>query len=87
MIEAGNYKAFKKIIVVHCSRELQIERIMKRENVSRREAIQELLRSSRHEKSENMQITVINTSGPFTQTRKQVVQVYEKLRKIPYAKK
>ena len=87
MIEAGNYKAFKKIIVVHCSRELQIERIMKRENVSRREAIQRIASQLATREKRKYADYVIDTSGPFTQTRKQVVQVYEKLTKLPDAKK
>ena len=42
MIEAGHFKRFKKILVVYCTKEKQIERIMKRENCSRREALQRI---------------------------------------------
>jgi dephospho-CoA kinase len=87
MIEAGVYKRFKKIIVVHCNRELQIQRIMKREKISRREALQRI--SSQLSTTEKRKYAdyVINTSGPFTQTRKQTVKIYEKLRKLPDARK
>lgn len=87
MIEAGVSKRFKKIIVVHCGRELQIQRIMKREKNSRREALQRI--SSQLSTTEKRKYAdyVINTSGPFTQTRKQAVKVYEKLRKLPDARK
>jgi dephospho-CoA kinase len=87
MIEAGSYKQFKKIIVVHCTRELQIQRIMKREKISRREALQRI--SSQLSTTEKRKYAdyVINTSGPFTQTRKQAVKIYEKLRKLPDARK
>ncbi|HEY7160537.1 MAG TPA: dephospho-CoA kinase [Acidobacteriota bacterium] len=87
MIEAGVHKRFKKIIVVHCGRELQIQRIMKREKISRREALQRI--SSQLSTTEKRKYAdyVINTSGPFTQTRKQAVKVYEKLRKLPDARK
>jgi dephospho-CoA kinase len=87
MIEAGSYKQFKKIIVVHCTRELQIQRIMKREKISRREALQRI--SSQLSTTEKRKYAdyVINTSGPFTQTRKQAVMIYEKLRKLPDARK
>ena len=87
MIEAGVYKRFKKIIVVHCSRELQIQRIMKREKIGRREALLRI--SSQLSTTEKRKYAdyVINTSGPFTQTRKQAVKVYEKLRKLPDARK
>ena len=87
MIEAGSYKQFKKIIVVHCTRELQIQRIMKREKLSRREALQRI--SSQLSTTEKRKYAdyIINTSGPFTQTRKQAVKIYEKLRKLPDARK
>ena len=87
MIETGNYKAFKKVIVVHCNRELQIERIMKREKISRREAIQRITSQLTTREKKKHADYLINTSGPFTQTRKQVVQVYQKLLKLHDAKK
>jgi dephospho-CoA kinase len=82
MIEAGKYKRFSKIIVAACNKETQIERIMKREKVTRKEALQRWgaqLSSQEKKKHANY---VINTSGPFTETRKQVVRVYEKLRRL-----
>jgi dephospho-CoA kinase len=82
MIEAGHFKRFKKILVVYCTKEKQIERIMKRENCSRREALQriEAQLSSREKKSYGDYL--VNTSGPYSQTRKQVLQVYLKLKKL-----
>src|SRR5688572_8792929 len=38
MIESGGYKRFDKLIVVHCQPEIQIERLMKRDIISRAEA-------------------------------------------------
>src|SRR5262244_1355877 len=38
MIESGGYKRFEKLIVVYCDRETQIERLMRRNDVSREEA-------------------------------------------------
>lgn len=87
MIEAGNYKRFKKIIVVHCNRELQIDRIMKREKITRREALQRIASQLTTREKKKHADYLVNTSGPFTQTRKQVVQIYEKLRKLPDARK
>lgn len=81
MIEAGTYKRFQKIIVVWCKKEIQIQRIMKREKVSRKEALQRWSAQLSSQEKKRYAQYVINTSGPFTETRKQVVQVYEKLRK------
>jgi len=82
MIETGTYKRFEKIVVVACSKEIQIERIMKREKVTRKEALQRWsAQLSSREKKKHANY-IINTSGPFSQTRKQVVQIYEKLRRL-----
>jgi dephospho-CoA kinase len=82
MIEAGTRKRFRKVIVVYCNKEIQIERIMKRERVSRGEALQRIQSQLSSREKKKYADYLINTSGPFTQTRKQVVQVYDKLKKL-----
>jgi dephospho-CoA kinase len=82
MIEAKTYKRFETLIVVYCNRETQIDRIMKREHVTRKEALQRIGAQLSNQEKKKYADYVINTSGPFTQTRKQVVQVYQKLRKL-----
>jgi dephospho-CoA kinase len=81
MIEANSYKRFPKIIVVTCSKETQIERIMKREKIPRKEALQRWAAQLSSKEKKKYANYLINTSGPFPKTRKQVVQVYEKLRR------
>jgi dephospho-CoA kinase len=81
MIEAGTYKRFQKLIVVWCNKEVQIERIMKREKVTRKEALQRWAAQLSSQEKKRYAHHIINTSGPFPQTRKQVVRVYEKLRR------
>jgi dephospho-CoA kinase len=85
MIEAGTYKHFRKVIVVYCNREVQIARVMKREKVSRSEALQRLGAQLSNREKKKYADYLINTSGPFPQTRKQVLQVYEKLRRLAEA--
>jgi dephospho-CoA kinase len=87
MIEAGTHKRFQKIIVVWCNKEVQIERIMKREKVTRKEALQRWSAQLSGQEKKRYAHYVINTSGPFTQTRKQVVQIYEKLRRLADGKR
>jgi dephospho-CoA kinase len=60
---------------------------MKREKISRREALQRISSQSSTTEKRKYADYVINTSGPFTQTRQQAVKVYEKLRKLPDARK
>jgi len=82
MIEAGSFKRFSKLIVVTCSKETQIERIMKREKLPRKEALQRWSAQLSSKEKKKYANYLYNTSGPFPKTRKQVVKVYEKLRRI-----
>lgn len=86
MIETGHYKRFPKVIVVYCSKEKQIERIMKRENCTRKEALQRIAAQLSTREKKNYADYSINTSGPYPQTRRQVVQLYQKLRKLAETK-
>ncbi|HEY6119225.1 MAG TPA: dephospho-CoA kinase, partial [Pyrinomonadaceae bacterium] len=42
MIESGGYKRFDKLIVVHCKPEVQLQRIMSRNALSREEALRRI---------------------------------------------
>lgn len=86
MIETGHYKRFPKIIVVYCSKEKQIERIMKREHCTRKEALQRIQAQLTSREKKNYADYSINTSGPYPQTRRQVVHLYQKLRKFTETK-
>lgn len=82
MIEAGTHRRFRKIIVVYCTRETQIARIMKREKVTRKEALLRIKSQLAVKEKKKQADYLINTSGPFPQTRKHVVQIYEKLKRL-----
>ena len=87
MIEARAYQRFKKIIVVYCNRETQINRIMKREKVTRKEALQRIASQLSSTEKKLFADYLINTSGPFSYTRKQVVVIYQKLKRLSMAKR
>jgi dephospho-CoA kinase len=80
MIESGGYKRFDKLIVVHCQPEIQLQRLMKRNNLSRDEA--ELRVKSQMPQEEKMKYAdyLIDTSGEFENTRTQVEALWRKLR-------
>lgn len=80
MIESGGYKRFDKLIVVHCRTELQLERLMARNRISRTEA-ERLTRSQMpQEEKKRFADFLIDTSSGFEDTRRQTLEVYEKLR-------
>lgn len=82
MIESGGYKRFDKLIVVHCQPEIQIHRLMKRNGLSREEA--ELRIKSQMPQADKMKHAnyLIDTSGEFADTRRQVETLWETLQPL-----
>jgi len=82
MIESGGYKRFDKLIVVHCNPEAQLQRVMKRNNLTRAEA--ELRIRAQLSQAEKMKFAdyLIDTSGDFAATRRQTEEVFQALRAL-----
>jgi dephospho-CoA kinase len=85
MIETGSYRRFNKIVVAHCRPEVQLERLMSRNNLSREEARRRI--EAQMPQAEKMRHAdfLIDTSGSFDETRRQVEAVYEKLKALAAA--
>lgn len=79
MIESGGYRRFDKLIVVHCRPEVQLERLMLRDNLSRDEALRRINSQMSQEEKQRFADYLIDTSDGFEITRNQTVQVYNKL--------
>ena len=79
MIETGSYRRFDKLVVVHCRPELQLERLMKRNQLTR-EAAQARI-DAQMPSAEKLKYAdyTIDTSEGFDETRRQVVELYGKL--------
>ena len=86
MIETGSYRRFDKLIVVYCTPELQLERLMKRSKMSREDALARI--SSQMPSAEKLKYAdyPIDTSQGFIDTRRQVEAVYHDLLKKDYEK-
>lgn len=82
MIESGGYKRFDKVVVVHCRPEIQIERLMKRNNLSREDA--ELRIAAQMPQEEKMRHAdfLIDTSEDYETTRERMVEVFQKLKAL-----
>ena len=81
MIESGGYKKFDKIIVVYCSLEVQLERLMTRNNLSCEEAMKRI--AAQMPASEKLKYAdySVETSGGFEATDQQVESLYIELEK------
>jgi dephospho-CoA kinase len=79
MIESGGYKRFDKLIVVFCDRELQVERLMRRNQISRSEAELRINAQMSSDEKRRYADYEIDTSGTYEETRRRVMEVYQEL--------
>jgi len=79
MIESGGYKRFDKLIVVHCRHEVQLERVMTRNNLSRKEAERRIDAQMSQKEKKKFADYLIDTSDGFEATRKRTSEVYAML--------
>ncbi len=79
MIESGGYKRFDKLIVVHCSPDVQLERLMKRDGLSLEQATQRINSQLSQAEKRKFADYLIDTSDGFDPTRERTVKVYKEL--------
>ena len=82
MIESGGYRRLDKLIVVHCRPEIQLNRLMSRDQLSREAAAQRIASQMPQEEKMKYADYLIDTSEGFAETRRHVVAVYEELKAI-----
>ena len=82
MIESGGYKRFDKLIVVHCRPEVQLERLMLRDKLSRVEAQRRINSQMPQEEKQKFADYLIDTSDGFDLTRARTVEVYNQLTRV-----
>src|SRR5262245_56904464 len=76
MIESGGYRRFDKLIVVHCRPEVQLERLMLRDKLSRDEAQRRIDSQMPQEEKQKFADYLIDTSDGFELTREQTAKVF-----------
>ncbi len=79
MIESGGYKRFDRLIVVHCRPEVQIKRLMDRDNLTREQAQQRIDAQMPQEAKQKFADYLIDTSEGFESARKRTTEVYDEL--------
>jgi dephospho-CoA kinase len=85
MIESGGYRRFDKLIVVHCRTDVQTERLMKRNSLSREEAERRIAAQMPQEEKMHYADFLIDTSEGFEPTRQQTAEVHQALRRLALA--
>lgn len=78
-IEAGFVQFFDKIVVVYCEKEIQIKRLMERDQISRDEALKKLKSQWDPDKKKKYADYTVDTSGTIQSTIEQAERVYRNL--------
>ncbi|HYP29240.1 MAG TPA: dephospho-CoA kinase [Blastocatellia bacterium] len=82
MIESGGYKRFDKLIVVFCEREVQIERLVRRNGITREDAELRVAAQMSSDEKRRYADYEIDTSGEPEDTRRRVIEVHAELEKL-----
>ena len=79
MIESGGSKRFDKLIVVYCRPEIQLARLMARNNFTRQEAEQRISAQMSQQEKLAFADYSIDTSDGFEAARRQTEEIYREL--------
>lgn len=82
MIETGSYRRFEKLIVAYCDPQLQMERLMTRNHLSRADAEARIAAQTPTAEKLKYADYSVNTTQGFEDTRRQVEEVYAELRRL-----
>jgi dephospho-CoA kinase len=82
MIESGGYKRFDKLIVVHCRPEVQLERLMLRNGLTRAAAQQRIDSQMPQEEKQKFADYLIDTSDGYELARARTLEVHNVLRRL-----
>jgi dephospho-CoA kinase len=80
MIESGGYKRFDRLIVVWCDDEIQLRRLMKRNNFDEAEAKKRIAAQMPQAEKKRFADFLIDTSEGFQATRAQTIEIFEQLK-------
>lgn len=80
MIESGAYRRFDKIVVVWCEPDIQLSRLMLRDNLGADDALKRINAQMSQDDKKSFADHLINTSHGFDDTRRQTLDVIDLLR-------
>jgi len=83
LLEAGMRKDFSEVIVVYAPEHIQIKRLMERDHISQEDALARIRSQMPIEKKKSLATMVIDNSGPIEDTRKQTLEILQRLKQQP----
>ena len=82
MIESGGYERFDKLVVVWCSPDIQLARLMDRSGFTEAEAKQRIAAQMPQDEKKRYADYLIDTSKGFDDTRRETLELVDELRSI-----
>ena len=82
MIESGGYSRLEKLIVVWCEAEIQLHRLMLRNNLSSVDAFKRINSQMPQDEKKKYADFLIDTSGGFNAAWRQTVEIYKQLKDL-----
>ncbi len=80
MIESGGHSRFDKIIVVWCLSDIQLQRLMRRNNLTEAEALKRIKAQMPQEEKKRYADYTVDTSDGFEAARQRTIEVFEQLK-------
>lgn len=80
MIESGGYKRYDKLVVVWCEPDIQLQRLRLRNDLPETEAKKRIAAQMPQDEKKRYADLLIDTSNGLEDTRRQVGEVFEKLK-------
>ena len=80
MIESGSYQRFEKLIVVWCESDIQLQRLMLRNNLSSKDALLRIDSQMPQEEKKSFGDFLIDTSAGFEKAKQQTFEVFQQLK-------
>jgi dephospho-CoA kinase len=81
IVESGHAEKFRPLIVVHCTPEQQLDRLMRRNGLTRENAMRRIEAQMPVEKKKNMADYLIDTNGTIEQSVEQTKNIIEEIRR------
>ena len=87
LFESGMRSNLSEVIVVYAPEHIQIKRLMKRDHISHADALARIRSQTPIEEKKKLATMVIDNSGTREHTRKQTLEIFQRLREAPPAKR
>jgi dephospho-CoA kinase len=84
LFEAGMRKDLSAVIVVYAPEDVQIKRLMLRDQISRADALARIRSQMPIEEKKNLASMIIDNSGAMERTRRQTLKIYQRLKDQPH---